>query len=146
MRNLRLILAAAAVAALGCSGDNNPSGPTTGGNGTNSVTVGTPNGGLGFNPTTISVPVNGTVTWTWNSGGVTHNVTFQDGSTSGNKSSGSYQKTFPTAGSFSYLCTIHGSIMSGTVNVTSASGQTGGTGGSGAGGGGGGGGTGSGYP
>jgi plastocyanin len=141
MKYQRFILVAAAVAALGCSGDDNPSGPTNGGN-TNAVTVGTSSGGLGFNPSSITIPVNGTVTWNWNSGGVVHNVTFQDQSTSGNKSSGSYQKQFPTAGTFSYLCTIHGPVMSGTVTVTAASGQQGGTGngggGSGAGGSGGG--------
>src|SRR5919199_1649804 len=72
-----------------------------GGNGTSTVTVGTPSGGLSFNPTSITVPLNGTVTWNWNSGGVAHDVTFQDGSTSGNKSTGSYQKSFPAAGTFS---------------------------------------------
>jgi plastocyanin len=139
MRYHRFILAAGALAALGCSGSDNPSGPTNGGNGSNTVTVGTAAGGLGFNPADITIPVNGTVTWNWNSGGVVHNVTFQDGSTSGDKASGSYQKSFPTAGTFSYLCTIHGPVMSGTVTVTAASGQQGGTGGGSGGGGSGGG-------
>jgi plastocyanin len=133
MRHLRFILAAAAVAALGCGGDNNPSGPT-GGTGGATVTVGS--GGFNFNPSAVTIAANSTVTWNWNSGGVVHNVTFTDGTTSGNKSSGSYQRTFPTTGSFSYMCTIHGSIMSGTVTVTSASGNTGGSGGGGGGGGG----------
>jgi plastocyanin len=136
MRHLHLILAAGLVA-LGCSGSDNPSGPSSGGS--NTVTVGTPSGGLSFSPTSITVPVGSTVTWSWNSGGVTHDVTFPDGSNSGPKSSGSFQKTFPTAGTFTYMCSIHGPVMSGTVNVSSASGQTGGSGGSGGGGGGGGG-------
>jgi len=138
MRHLRVILAAAGVAALACSGSDSPSAPSGGGGST--VTVGTPAGGLVFSPTNITVAPNGTVTWSWNSGGVAHDVTFQDGSNSGPKSSGTFQKTFPTAGTFSYICSIHGSVMSGTVTVSSSSGDnggsTGGTGGSGGGGGG----------
>ena len=137
MRHLRLILAAAGIAALACSGSDSPSAPTGGGSST--VTVGTPAGGLTFTPANITVAPNGTVTWNWNSGGVIHDVTFPDGSNSGPKSSGTFQKTFPTAGTFNYICSIHGSAMSGTVTVSSSSGgSTGGTGGgSGAGGGGG---------
>jgi plastocyanin len=134
MRHLCLMLAAAGVAALACSGDDSPSGPTDGG-GTSTVSVG-PNGSLTFSPATLTVPVNTTVTWNWNSGGVVHNVTFPDGTTSGDKSSGTFGRTFGTAGNFTYLCTLHAG-MNGTVSVTSSSGDTG-TGGTGGGGGGGG--------
>jgi len=131
MRHLHLILAVAAVAALACSGDDNPSSPTDGGDGTSTVTVGTPTGGLVFSPTSINVPLNGTVTWNWNSGGVVHDVTFPDGS-SGSKSSGTFQKTFPTAGTFTYFCKVHGAaVMSGSVVVGSSTGGTGGGGGGG---------------
>jgi plastocyanin len=130
MRKLASILLLGGLAALGCGGDDNPSGPNSGGN---TVTVGTPSGGLVFNPTSITVAPNSTVTWSWNSGGVLHNVTFPDGSNSGNKSSGTFQKAFATAGTYPYICSIHGSIMSGTVIVGSSS-----SGGSGGGGGGGG--------
>jgi len=133
MRNLRALAATAALVALGCSGDDNPSQPNSDGT---TVQVGTPAGGLSFSPSTITVPLNGTVTWNWNSGGTTHNVTFQDASTSGDKASGSFQKTFPTAGTFSYLCTIHGPSMSGTVTVSGSAGQNGGNSGGGNGGGG----------
>lgn len=133
MRNLRVLAAAAAVlVALGCSGDDGPTDPGTAGN---TVQVGTPEGGLSFSPPSITVGLNSTVIWSWNSGGVTHNVTFQDASTSGNKASGSFQKTFPTAGTFSYLCTIHGAVMSGTVTVSATAGQNGGNTGGGSGGG-----------
>ncbi len=85
-----------------------------------------------FNPTPIAVALNGTVTWQWNSGGVAHNVTFQDGPASGNRTSGSFPRTFQTAGSYPYVCTIHvAEGMSGIVNVAAASGGTGGTGGTG---------------
>ena len=36
---------------------------------------------------------------------------------SGIKSSGSFTHKFPTAGTFPYFCTIHGSLMTGTVTV-----------------------------
>ena len=134
MRKLSILSASAVLVALGCSGDNTPSGPT-GGSGSATVTVGA--GGNNFSPSSINVPAGGTVTWNWNSGGVVHNVTFQDASTSGDMSSGSFQKIFPTAGTFSYLCTIHGPSMSGTVTVSGTSGDGGTTGGGGTGGGGG---------
>ena len=128
---------AVAVAVLGCSGDGGPSSPGTGNNGP-TVTV----SNNVFTPPSLNLSVNGTITWVWSSGGVEHNVTFQDGPTSGNRSSGSYQRTFPTAGSYPYSCTIHGAQgMTGVVTVAAAGG--GGTGGGGDGGGGGGGG---GYP
>jgi plastocyanin len=130
------LIAVTAALALGCSGgDNNPTQPSS----NNGSTVAVVNNQ--FNPATITVPAGTTVTWQWNSGGVTHNVTFQDGTTSGDMSSGSFPRTFPAVGNFPYLCTIHGSLgMTGVVNVTAASGGTGGGGGSGGGGSGGGGG------
>jgi len=79
-----------------------------------------------FTAADVTIAVGGTVTWTWSSGGVTHNVTFEDsgtlGSGSGNKSSGTFAKTFNvSAGTYRYECTIHGSGfnvgMVGTVTV-----------------------------
>jgi plastocyanin len=127
------LIAVAAAVAVGCSGYDNPSQPSS----NPGFTVAVVNNQ--FNPATIDVPVGSTVTWQWNSGGVTHNVTFQDGPTSGDKSSGSFPRTFQAAGNFSYICTIHQAEgMTGVVNVTAASGGTG-SGGGGSGGGGGGG-------
>lgn len=132
------LLAAAAAAALACSGDGGPSQPSGGGNSGNTVSVSNNQ----FTPSTISVAVNGTITWQWNSGGVEHNVTFQDGPASPTQGSGSFARTFSAAGSYPYLCTIHGAQgMTGTVTVTSGGGAAGGgsgTGGGGSGGGGGG--------
>ena len=125
----------AALAALlvvaACGGSDSTSPPpsgTTGGNGspgggaggtgqtpvgTNQVTV---NNDF-FTPNAITVPVGTTVTWTWSQDAITHNVTFADGTTSGNKSaSASYSRQFSTAGTFSYRCTIHAG-MNGTVTV-----------------------------
>lgn len=69
-----------------------------------------------FNPSNIQVSPGQTVTWTWVTSTV-HNVTFSDGG-SGNKggSNVTFTKTFPTAGTFSYSCTLHGG-MNGSVLV-----------------------------
>jgi plastocyanin len=113
MRNLGILLAAAT--ALACSGgDDGPSQPT---DGNGALTVNVVNNS--FDPNAVSVPVNGTVTWQWNSGGVVHNVTFQDGAPgSGDLSSGSFPRLFTAAGTYSYHCTIHTvEGMAGTVTV-----------------------------
>jgi plastocyanin len=129
----RLLAVVVAPALLSCSSDSGPSEPEDAGDTSPTVAV---RNNL-FDPSTIGVPVNSTVTWQWNSGGVEHNVTFQDGATSGNLTSGSFPRTFQTAGSFPYLCTIHAAEgMSGVVNVSAGTGGNGGTGGGGGGGGG----------
>jgi plastocyanin len=131
MTNRTLILAVAAV--LACSGgDDSPSQP---GDGATDFTVSI--GNNQFTPPALSVPVNGTVTWQWNAGGVAHNVTFQDGAPgSGDKTSGSFARNFAAAGTYAYVCTLHAG-MAGTVTVAGTTGG-GGTGGGGSGGGGGG--------
>ena len=127
-------LAAVAAAVLGCSGGGSPSQPNDMGGGGPTVAVGNNR----FDPATLTVPVNSTVTWQWNSGGVEHNVTFQAAPSSGNQGSGSFPRTFQTAGTYAYVCTIHGAqVMSGVVNVTAGTGGAGGGGGGGSGGGGG---------
>lgn len=67
-----------------------------------------------FNPDNSTVAAGGTVTWTWN-GSDQHNVTFSDAA-SGNQASGTYTRTFSTAGTFPYQCTLH-SGMNGTIVV-----------------------------
>ena len=126
-----LLAGLAAGALLGCSSDSGPSAPDSGDSGP-TVTV----NNNSFNPSTLDVPVNSTVTWVWSSGGVAHNVTFQTGPSSGNLNSCSFPRTFASAGSFPYVCTIHvAEGMSGVVNVAGTGG--GGAGGDGTGGGGG---------
>jgi plastocyanin len=98
-------------------GGNNPA-PTT------SVTVGNND----YTPDNIAVSSGATVTWRWDNcsddgyGGqqcVPHSVTFDDGGSSAPvQSSGTFQRSFPTAGSYTYYCTSHGrSAMSGRVTV-----------------------------
>ena len=69
-----------------------------------------------FTPQDVQVSPGTTVTWTWGAGAATHNVTFADGVTSNDRASGTYTRTFATAGTFPYSCTIHPG-MTGTVTV-----------------------------
>lgn len=71
-----------------------------------------------FDPKDVVITPGGTVTWNF---ATTHNVTFSAATgvpaNITDKSSGSDSRTFATAGTFNYICTIHGSGMSGTVRV-----------------------------
>jgi plastocyanin len=121
------------LAAAGCGGSstapsnnntngNNPPPQTTPPSTSSSITV----GNNWFDPSSTTVPVGTKVTWTWNSCGgdgygnqtcVAHTVTFDDGTKSPSQSDGSWARTFTTAGTYKYHCSIHGSAMSGTVTV-----------------------------
>lgn len=125
MSHVRWLGLAATAALLACSGYNAaaPTGP--GGNASNPG--GTQSGStldvqvqdFAFQPAADTVAVNATVTWTWAAG--PHNVTFQDGVASGNQSTGTYQRSFPTPGTYPYRCTLHStsfaSGMTGTIVV-----------------------------
>ena len=74
-----------------------------------------------FNPSTSTVSEGSTVTWNW-TGANAHNVTWVTGSpaASATQSAGTYQRTFTTAGTYEYYCTIHGTPtagMRGTITV-----------------------------
>lgn len=68
-----------------------------------------------FTPSTFSANVGDVIVWTWNSSGVTHNVTsiasgIPAGAAalaSGNMSSGTYSYTITISGNYAYSCTIH---------------------------------------
>jgi plastocyanin len=66
-------------------------------------------------PAAITVKVGGTVTWKFDDGGVTHDI---EGAIfgSGPKSEGTYEFTFPDAGTSTYHCVIHPE-MEGTITV-----------------------------
>lgn len=70
------------------------------------------------NPAVDTVAAGGSVTWNWVS--PNHSVRSTGTPTftsSAIQNSGSYQVTFPTAGTYSYDCAVHGSAMSGRVVV-----------------------------
>jgi plastocyanin len=103
---------------VGC-GSSSPSAPSTGGTGTpvsivaGSSTLTT----TAYAPNPISVAIGGTITWT-NNDVVAHTSTGDDGSwNSGTIAPGSnFSRTFPSAGTFAYHCTIHPGMV-GTVTV-----------------------------
>jgi plastocyanin len=113
------ILLAAMVAAAACSGGSGDLGQGPGD---------TPEGDVqvrnnSFTPSSLQVGAGATVEWAWASEGETHNVTFDDGEHSDNRSSGTYARTFGSTGSYRYHCTIHGTAtggMRGVVTVGSA--------------------------
>ena len=71
-----------------------------------------------FVPATLTVPAGATVTWT-NQDQQPHTVVAGDGSfrSPGLGTGATYSYTFPMAGSFDYICSIH-PFMHGTVVVT----------------------------
>jgi plastocyanin len=72
-----------------------------------------------FTPETVTISLGGTVTWT-NDGPSLHTVTADDGSfDSGDLSATqTFSHTFQTAGTFTYICSIH-PFMTATVIVQS---------------------------
>jgi plastocyanin len=107
------ILLAALVAAAACSDDNGDggSGPEPEGD----VIVEDND----FEPSNLEVAPGATVVWAWAPGSTVHNVTFDDGEASDDQSSGTYQRSFETAGTFPYHCTFHGTATSGMRGVVS---------------------------
>jgi plastocyanin len=74
-----------------------------------------------FNPDAVVMKTGGTVTWTWNSGGVIHDVEYDGGPTpfptgSAAQGSGSHSNTITTVGRYTYHCNFHAG-MSGSVRV-----------------------------
>ena len=107
----------AVLMAVACSGgDSSPSGPPQNDPppGQNEISV----GDNFYAPNAKTVGTGTSITWTWD-GSNTHTVTFDAGGpNSVVKSNGTFNRTFPTAGQFTYFCTVHGrAIMSGTVTV-----------------------------
>lgn len=74
--------------------------------------------GFAFAPVTLTVPAGATVTWT-NRDEEPHTVAASDGSfhSPGMGTGATFTHTFPTAGTFDYVCSIH-PMMRGTVVVT----------------------------
>lgn len=114
--------ALAVLVACGGSGGTDMGTNATDTTGQSGGTNGSPNavlvGNNFFNPSSTTVAAGSTVTWTWNSSGVAHDVVFNDGTVeSGVKGSGTFSHTFSVAGTYPYHCSIHGTPMSGTIIV-----------------------------
>lgn len=116
MRSARLMLLLGSTLTLACSEHASPD----------------DGGGVGDDPPAATAAVNvqdnqfvsagvrvlagGTVRWTWQ-GNNPHNVTFAGGPASITQTEGAFERAFAAAGTFPYLCTVHGQAMSGTVTV-----------------------------
>ncbi|MFI5312067.1 MAG: plastocyanin/azurin family copper-binding protein [Gemmatimonadales bacterium] len=124
MRAVMGCTALIAIAACGGGGSNGYSSPTnstpTSPTGTTQVPANTiqATDGLVFNPNTLTVAKGTTVTFTF--GSTTHNVTFSGTGAQYNipdTYNGSAQRTFSTAGTFGFTCSIHGGYMTGQITV-----------------------------
>jgi plastocyanin len=126
MRGARLaaLAAAAMIAIAACASSSTPapsvspsvaSSPATSPAG--SAATGVAIAGFSFQPATITIPVGTTVEWT-NSDSTGHTVTADDGSFKSDRlgSGATFSRTFATAGTFAYHCSIHPS-MTGTIIV-----------------------------
>ena len=119
-----VLVTALTLSVAGCGSDSTSPGNNNGGGGgggvtpvvTTSVAV---KGSQAFAPPDIKVSPGATVTWTWDSGAGTHNVTFANASIadSGDITNGVYATVMPnTLGMYTYQCTLH-SGMTGSVTV-----------------------------
>ena len=72
-----------------------------------------------FNPGSVTISAGGNVTWTWI--GQNHNVTSVLSPSFGGSATENAPFTFgpvvfPAAGTFQYICTIHGGVSGGQTN------------------------------
>jgi plastocyanin len=118
--NLRLLLFAGLLAVYGCGSDS--SSPTTIQDGGTGTPVSIVNGAsvlttTAFSPSTATVAVGGSVTWT-NSDNTSHTSTAANGAWNSGviAPGGQFTTTFTTAGSYPYHCTIHPGMV-GTITV-----------------------------
>ena len=136
LRNEIIGLIVALAALAGCGGYMS-SGPYGGGGGGGSGGGGGGGGPLGSvtigpgiqfvsghngstNAAVDTIPVGGTVTWTW-SGSLPHSVQSLGSSSFASSATktgnGTYAVTFPAPGTYQYDCAVHGQLMTGTIVV-----------------------------
>ncbi len=119
-------LALLTLAAASCGGKSSPTEPTMGSPPGTAHTVNVGGSSNIFSDSqsgssTTTISVGQTVQWMWVGG--THSTTSGNCCTanglwdSGVQSSGMFSRTFTTAGSFPYYCSVHGAMMTGTVVV-----------------------------
>lgn len=113
-----------ALAVAGCGGGDDPPTGTNGNGGPTGNTCTSTSAAItvqnnSFSPSCTTVPVNTEVVWTWSALATNgHNVTFSTGTqNSPTQTSGEFRRTFTAAGTYTYLCTVHGAAMSGQIKV-----------------------------
>lgn len=128
MHASRVLLAVGTVLLLMACGGSDSVTPPPGGNGNGngngsgepvaSASVVAGSSSNSFTPSTVDLLVDGTVTWTF--GSLAHNVIFQTASGAPDDipatTNADVSRTFGTAGTFGYDCTIHPG-MSGVIQV-----------------------------
>jgi plastocyanin len=114
----RLLLPALAVLALLLAGCGGASTGATDASPVATTTVDLP-ASYRFVPAAITVAAGSTVTWT-NHDNFTHNVSFDGAEPLPMAPGESATHTFPTAGRFAYVCSLHPRDMKGSVLVTGA--------------------------
>jgi plastocyanin len=118
MRLHEKVLIAALMAGAAACGASSAYSTSPGGGGTPAPNTIDANPSLAFLPPTLSVATGTSVTWTFE--GTTHNVTFT--AATGvpadipNSTNTSVSRTFSTAGTFAFHCSIHPQ-MTGTITV-----------------------------
>lgn len=127
MKGVYAVLAVASLCA--CGGGYSSTSPNTS---PPKVNTAPPAGGISvtnnqFSPVGKTVAIGTSVQWAWNTctgdtyNGqtcVSHSVTFDDGSLSSPlQDQGTFTKSFSTAGTFTYHCSLHGAAMTGTITV-----------------------------
>lgn len=120
-RRHSIALSAVAVVVAACTPPPPAAQPSvTVGSGAPAAVAGDPVGidNFAFAPATLTIHAGGTVTWT-NRDEEPHTVVAADGSfhSPGMGTGATYSHTFPSVGSFDYVCSIH-PMMHGTVVVT----------------------------
>ena len=112
---LVVVLAACAGLLLSCSSSGGKKAVSSTGGGASGNAVDVKN--FSFNPASLSVSKGTKVTWTFDDG-AKHNVTDSKNTFKSTDLSGgaTYSFTFNTAGTYSYICSIH-PYMKGTVTV-----------------------------
>lgn len=116
---LALILLPGAILISSCGSKSNTyNNPTSTDNGTPVAAASITIQNFAFAPTTIHLKVGGTVTWT-NKDATAHTVTELNGAfDSGNIDvDRTFKFTFPTAGTYTYHCTIHPMMANATIIV-----------------------------
>jgi len=130
MKGLFVLLAVASLSGCGGGSGSSSTSPNTN---PPKVNTAPPVGGISvtnnlFGPSTKTVAVGTNIQWAWNTctgdtyNGQTcvqHSVTFDDGSASSPlQDQGTFNKTFATAGTYAYHCSVHGTTgMTGTITV-----------------------------
>ena len=121
-RNTRILSASFILALAACGGGTGPYGGTSSnpGNPPGNATTVAATAGLAFSPNPLTVNSGETVTFAF--GGVAHNVFFDTPGAAtpadipGNNANVSVERTFTTAGTYQFHCTIHPG-MAGSVVV-----------------------------